>query len=455
MEEISLRDLIESILKGKWLIAGITAICLIAGFVGTKVFTPYEEQAQIIMALNYPGIEKGLNPDNTEFDINLITAPTVLEKALAKAGISGITMTDIKKNIEVTPIIPEAVTKKIEAMRNKGEDYIFFPNEFIITFKIAKDSGISCAQGRQLLEKIVNSYEEYFQELYYERNMLPNAVGSLDYEAYDYPEVSLVMEYQIDIINEYLNKKLSEAQGFRSKKTGYSFFDLKESVNIIKTVDINRMKSLISAYNLTKDKEKLIINYENRIKQLELEKAKKESESRTAREMMDSFKREQNMLMLPGMTDSGMQLDFGNSYYDELVKRSTDAGVMANNIQHDIDYYLSEIEKIKNDAIPEDMKNKAVQDVLSLIDSIREKLEYSIDTINETAIEYYDFRLGTAVMTLSPAETISVSNTLLNLAISMALGIMLGIFTVLFKEYWKNSEREKNAVYQANVQSVN
>ncbi len=446
MEEVSLREVIEAILKGKWIIIGITILCLLAGFFGTSIFTAFDSQVQIIIALNYTGVEKGLNPDKTKFDINILTAPIVLAKAMEEAGIEGNTITDIKKNIEIKPIIPNAIGEKIEATRTKGEDYTFYPNEYVMTYKIPKKSGISESEGRQLLTYMVSAYEQYFFELYFEKTVLANAVGSLDYKAYDYPEVSLVMRSQIDIIDDYLNKKTIEAKDFRSKKTGYSFADLKESVKIVDSVDINRMDSLIGAYNLTKDSEKLIINYENRIKQLELEKVKKESEAQTAREMMDSFKREQNMVMLPGGIEDSMQIDSGNSYYDKLAKRSTEAGVKANNIQHDINYFKSEIDRIKTDAIPKAEKDEAVADVVVLVEGVREKLNLWIDTINETTFEYYDYRLGTQIMTLSPAETSSVTNKLMNLAISAVLGVMLGVFIVLFMQYWKDSENDINRV---------
>lgn len=446
MEEISLKELIESVLKGKWIIITITIICLIAGLFGTIIFTPYLSEAKIIISLNYPGVENGLNPDGTKFDINKITSPVVIERALGEADIESedIRLTNIKKNIDVEPIVPNDVVAKIENMREQGKDYIYHPNEFTITYKIPRKGDISKGDGRKLLDALVDSYEKYFQDLYYERSTLSSATGSMDYEAYDYPEIVMVMSNQIDIMDNYLKNKVRETDDFRSHKTGFTFGDLKEMVSIIDTVEINRINSIVDAFNLTKDKEKLIMNYQNRIKLLELEKAKKESESETAREMMDIFKLENTKLVVPGFNNENMNADTGSTYYDTLAERATDAAVDAGNKMHDIDYYKNEIERLRNDEISSGQKQSAIKDVEKLIDNAKIKLDYWIKAINDTAFEYYEKQLGKAITTLSPAVTVSVVNFILNLAISLVIGLMLGVFVVFFKEYWKNEENIMN-----------
>jgi len=98
----------------------------------------------------------------------------------------------------------------------------------------------------------------------------------------------------------FLSSKIEKAKDFRSTDTGLSFADILQSVDVIDTVDLSRMDSIIGAFNLTKDKDKLIKLYEYRIKVKELEKAKKQDESKIVSDMLGKFERDKSVFACSG-----------------------------------------------------------------------------------------------------------------------------------------------------------
>lgn len=441
MEEISLRELIETLLRGKRLIAGFLAIAIILS-IGVSYFMRQNSQkAKIIISLNFNGIEDGLNPDGTKFDIQKIKSPTIVMPVIEMLELEAtdITTDVIRRSIEIEPIIPTHIVTHIQKQREKGEDFTYFPNEFVISMKTNKSKGLDTSTTKLVLDAVIDSFANNFASLYSEEAVLANAIGVIDYDTYDYPEISRVVNNQISIMKSYLGARIIEAPDFRSSKTGMTFLDISKSIDIIESVELNRMDSLIGAFNLTKNMEKLIINYEYKIKKDQLEMDKKQSELSVSKDMMESYKRETSTLLIPGMSTEGLSMDNSEKYYDKLVERATNAGVESSNKTHDIAYYLGEIEKLKNDNVDNSLKKRAEEDVLALAVTIKGKLLDWIEIINNTAAEYYEVKFSKAIMKISPVEIYNDVNMKLNVAISAVLGLMLGVFVVFFREYWRTS----------------
>ncbi len=453
-DEISLREMLEVIIKGKYIIAFMMILCIIIGSVGPFLVNPYVGKAKTIIALSFQGIEQGLNPDGTKFNIYDLNSPVVLQKALESLSFQNKKLTTdyMRNNLQIQPIIPDGISDKIEAMRKAGSDYIYYPNQYVLTYTIGKNEGLTQEQGRQILEAIVDAYYIFFIDIYSGTRVLESAMGSIDYDTYDYPEVSIVMRNQLSIMNSFLQQKSIEAGTFRAKSTGFIFGDIKNSIDVIDTVELSRMDSIIGANNLTKDKQKLIVKYEYAIKRLELNRSKKEDEAKIAKDMMDVFKREQNTLLLPSLSggvegQNGMiQAQESVSYYDKLAEQSVQAAVNSKDSVHDMEYFTQEIERLRNDIVPQDLKKKAEEDVAKLIDSIKTKLETWISITNRTLEEYLEYKYSNAIVKVSPVEVKTGINIKLNVAIGAVLGLMVGVFIAFFKEYWKNTRSTNKSV---------
>ena len=437
MEEITLREILEAIWKGKWLIAIITIIALIVTGVGTFLLLPASKSVVAIIELNYPGIELGLNPDGTQFDISQLKSPYVIENALKELDMNniGIKSDEVRRNIEITPILPDSVVQRAETMIKQGSEYIYYPSEYKITYKVNK--AFSYNQGISLVEIIISEYQEYFYTLYSDVKTIENTIGNLDYSTYDYPDIVQVMTLQIKGVQEFLDEKTKEDGNFRSSETSYNFADLNRSFDIMKTVDTSKLESLVNTNTLTKDRIKLIKDYEYKVKRMELAQAKKNSEAEEARRLMDQFKKE-DFVLIPDGSGSELRTENTKSYYNTLAETAIKASIEATDLQHEIDYYRKEMERLVS--VTEAINVQLIEEADQLIEAIKTKLIGLTKVTNETIDDYYVYKYGRSIRQVAPAEMVSNINVKINLFLALAVGLMAGVFIVFIKHYWKNSK---------------
>ena len=118
MEEISLREIVEIILKGKWIIAVITAICVVASVVfsffvldstyeaqtmlmvspvatGNRTITEDDRIGEVVAALSmYPGLTADTYKEQ-------VKAPEVLQYVKDEAGLGELSLEQLGRKINV------------------------------------------------------------------------------------------------------------------------------------------------------------------------------------------------------------------------------------------------------------------------------------------------------------------------------------------------------------------
>ena len=440
MEEISLREIIETVWKGKWLVALITIAALILTGIGTYIMLPGSQSVVAIVELNYPGVEKGENPDGSNFDIRQLKSPYVIENALKETELdkTGIKSDEVRRNIDIKPIIPNDITQRAENMIKQGNDYVYYPSEFKVIYKVNK--AFSYNQGIYLIETVIDEYQKYFYSLYSDIKVIESTIGTLDYSIYDYPDIVEIINAQIDDIQELLFGKTEEGITFRSAQTGQTFPDLNRSFDILRTVDTSKLESLVNTNNLTRDRLSLIKDYEYKVKRMELEQVKKQSEAEEARKLMEEFKKE-DYVLLADKTGSQLTTENPQSYYNTLAEKAITASVEATALKHEIAYYQREIERLFSTADASSAQMMAEAD--KQIESIKIKLLSMIDQTNQTIEDFYAFRYGKSIRQIAPAEMVTSINILMNLAIGLVIGLMIGVFVVFIRYYWKSTAANK------------
>jgi capsular polysaccharide biosynthesis protein len=454
-EEISLAELLRVIISGKWLIMLFVVVGLIASFVYIKYLSDDTGRISTIISYNYNGIEEGLDPNGKNMDVSMIKSPVVLEQVVKALSLDqlGISSDDLRLSLNITPIIPGNVTENIKRLEEQKtgnieplQKYVYYPNRYLITFKMKRKLNVSAVTAQQIVDEVVKQYQQYFYRTYSDMSVLANAIQPVDYSEYDYPEVSKVIHNQLNIFTNFLRTKLSQSDGrnFRSIATGLSFQDILESVSIIKEVDLNRLDSLIGAYNLTKNKEKLIRLYEYRIKTEELNMAQKNDEAALLTDMIQKYQKDKKLVLAAAASMEGAQLldiEETDEYYNTLTDKYVSAGIAAKTSANMIIYYQKEIEKLLNDTVDEVVKARAEQDVNEYIPVIKERIEHWIDLTNQTVDEYYQINLfNKAITRLSPSQyTSNLGDNKMVIAIAAALALMLGVCIVFIRYYLKKN----------------
>jgi hypothetical protein len=221
-----------------------------------------------------------------------------------------------------------------------------------------------------------------------------------------------------------------------------TFDDIYHTVAILDEVEMNRLDSMISAYKLTKNRERLIIYYDYMIEQLEYQKSKYSAQTTVTTDILASIEDSSNDI-ITGLSGN-MELDNGESYFNNLILRTASLGASSSTLQQQIDYYKSEVEDLRSGNYVVDFDETLVTaKVLDMIDHIEASLYEWIDITNETSDEFYDQYLSSAFYALSPAEVYSSVRMSLNLAIGAVLGLMLGVFVAFFKAYWRSEPGRK------------
>lgn len=168
--------------------------------------------------------------------------------------------------------------------------------------------------------------------------------------------------------------------------------------------------------------------------------AKKSSEAEEARKLMDQYKKE-DYVLLPDALGGQIKTENTSSYYSTLAEMAITASVEAANLQHEIEYYRNEIERLKS--VPTINNAKLMEEADNLIETIKSKMSDLVTKTNDTLEDYYLYKYENNIRQIAPAEIETGINILMNLAIAFVAGIMIGIFAVLLRYYWKSTENEK------------
>ncbi len=451
MEEISLREIIDMILKNKKMIILIIIACLVLGPLGAVVFNSVEGQAKAVIAVNFPGIEKGVNPDGSPFNINLLKSAAVIKEAISDIELNELSgaVTQIGNSISITPVIPDSTVAAAENAIKAGKSYEYYPSLYSVTFMISKSLGISKEEGAEILDAVIRNYVVYFNKQFSGVDFLSDSITGLVLNKYDYAEAVEVIESNVDSIKSFLEARISEESDFRTAGTNMSFADIDKKISIIVNVDLENAKSLISHYNLTKNKEMLINNYRYKIKTLEMDMADKENEAEVALSMMKSYERENNLLILPSQIEDKYSIPGTGSYYEVLAEKATLAQIEAYNIGNRIAFYNLEIQRLINDNVLPAEKAAAETETVSKLETVRRDLEVWVASINQVAQEYYNYRYSRLISNISGVNTASNIDFKMIIAVSLLIGLVLGVFAALFKEYWKKSGSVQGAAQAA------
>ncbi len=438
-DEISLKELIQSLLRNGKIIVLTTLIFAILALCASLYLERGGQSAQVIVSLRHSSFQSGKTPDGKTFDPYSMVSPHILADVVKSLELEGQLSTNhIRQVIEIDPIIPASFEdRKTFFMEKEGEVIRYTPNEFLLKVNTNSGLGIDESLSTKIANQIVESYMDYFNKEYVNSAPVTNKLLAFDTSEYDYSDVTSVLSSQIDSLKSYLNRLAKSDSDFRSKRTGMAYNDIWQAVDIIDQVDMNRMNSLINAYKLTKDADQLIIYYEYLIEQMEVSMAKAQKQSSVSKDMaskMDSS----TQLVIPGLGDN-FTADIENNYTNRLILQSASTGGTVVTTLNRIEYFKREIEELKNDTSLVTGREAAEKELVSLIDSGTEKISTWIALTNETADEHFDLMLSTSVVPLSPAEVYSDVNKVLNLAIGSILGLMISVFGALFKEYWEKA----------------
>ena len=249
----------------KKLLPIIVVFCLLTTYaVYFKLSRSNTYIASEVIHYNDEQAEKGLAPTGDKLDVNEIKSSAVMSKVVDRMGLTGIYSVDsLISRIDITPIEDQDKVAQKDAKLEEGEEYIYEPSTFIVSF--AATSGEGADFARTILDETLDVYFERFSQKYVNVAPANNTIENLNKNDYDFIEMMELIDTSIDTTLTTLYQRIEQNTYYRSTETGVSFSELVDDFNYLRQVKVSALFSKIYKYQITKNKPVLISDYTTRI----------------------------------------------------------------------------------------------------------------------------------------------------------------------------------------------
>ena len=423
----------------------IVIFCLLATYgVYFKLSASNTYIASEVIHYNDAQAEQGLAPTGDKLDVNEIKSSAVMSKVVDKMGLTGIYSVDsLISRIDITPIEDADKVAQKDAKLEEGEEYIYEPSTFIVSF--AATSGEGPEFARTVLDEVLDVYFEQFSQKYVNVAPADNTIDNLNKNDYDYIEMMELIDTSIENTLTTLYQRIEQNNYYRATETGVSFSELADDFNYLRQVNVSSLFSKIYKYQITKNKSVLISDYTTRIDNNDISNEKHKSLVEDVVSVIDAYvtkMRESGNTnisyeyILDNLHERNVQDYMGDQTvtYDELIYSWRD---LNENKEHAIidsayctyildtftsctgncggacmtsDLTCSELCNQEYAAVREGIENE--------IDSLLNKLDTLYDTTMKTNNEYNKYLGASYISVLSSASVRESVNVLLYTAIA-------------------------------------
>jgi len=435
--EISIKELIQVVWNGKFIIAIAAGIMLILAFAGGFIYDKSNSKVSTVVTLQWSGITSGEYPNGTRFDYTTAVEPYLITMAMEDQEVTGLTTNQVRGAISMIPIMPDNMTSVIQTALQNGDQISYYPTDY----KLVLDNGaldLSVDEGRDLLNSIVEQFRIDFERKYIQQSVILDFTNA-EISEYDYADIYSILSTQITLIDSAMSNRVELDPGFVSPTLGIGFADILVRTSLVNQLELTEISSRTNTYLLSKDPEYLVTNYSYQIvvKQLELDKATLNVAD--AQNMVDNYIGSVNTILIPGM-DASQILEI-DAYYDVLLGNLVSLQKEVNELDQDIEFYQLQIDRIEgNDpffTITPEKQAEEIAKVETAIMSADSTLKDVISDTNTLLIEYNAFTTSNIIKPLmTPSYESSVSVMLIS-AIGFVIGAGIGTVVVLFKHDWE------------------
>jgi capsular polysaccharide biosynthesis protein len=450
-DEISLIELIETLIKGRKIIAVITIICVfVTGIFSFFIIKPQYEARALLMA-NFATEKLASINSSTENIEDLLNLTSTLPS---------LTLQTYKEQLNNPEILRQTMEElniknlKIEQLANMISLEIVEGTNLIAIKVKNTDPEIAAQIANTISDKFGGFINKLFQN---------HALSSYEF-----------IEEQMDIEKRNLEAATKELKDFLSqtqsveqleKQIESKLEELNMYKNELSVSEVDYQKQLMD----NKSREEVTIANINQLNELLKNTPEKlvTEKSLAQDSLLSEGVKENSDLELSELADIKMTEEQINPNYLELENKINEYKVNLSEIRQEkenIQYKYSMTTKILTDKISSNTKEIEflygdITEKRQKQNLIESKVTMAQETYNLLLKKYEDLRItessnivnsNLTVISYSEVPKIPVSpNKMLNILISGVIGVMISGFIVFFKEYWgkyKKSEDEKSDV---------
>ena len=261
----------------KKLLPIIVVLCLLATYViNLNLNKSNTFVASEVIHYNDPAAEQGETPIGTKLDVNEIKSSAVMSKVVDRMGLTGIYSVDsLISRVSITPLPDMDKVAQKEAKLDEGEEYIYEPSTYIVSFTATNNEGDAFA--RTVLDEILDVYFAEFSQKYVNVAPAHNVIDDIDGQNYDYIEMAELIDSGIEETLLILYQRMAQNPYYRATATGISFSDLADEFSYIRSVKLSALFAEIYKYQVTKNKTILVSDYTTRIDDNQILNTKEEA----------------------------------------------------------------------------------------------------------------------------------------------------------------------------------
>lgn len=454
MELLSISDIIKVIRRSFLRILAFSlAVGLLAFYAAAKTQT---YTCMLGFKYNYAGVAEGLAPDGvSKFDPYEIQNPVVIQGALETLGMEengGLSVKGIRQDISISKVVTNLDQEVSESAALLGEKYEAVANEY--EMKFTYDASLGDEFGVRIFSAIIKEYDDFLLDKYYNRRMIPDFAKTVDGSSADYIEISNSMSENLDSIITYLGTLSEDFPDYRSRRTGYSFAEIRELYEHIRDVQYAKYYGNIRAGNLAKDSEMVIKSYQTKVQDLTetmtVEQTVAGNYQNEISTYYDSYKaaglynqatQVQENVDASNNRDQDVLEEYDieehKNTYDNIVLSYTEHATAATDAQHTINYYNAIIDAYTNDTVPAEIKARLLEKNEKIFSEILEcSAEYS-NIANLTINELFNTEINNDLQYLILPEVTADKPVMLIAVFVAVLAFGLLFIAVLLRELSK------------------
>ena len=261
----------------KKLLPIIVVLCVVATYaINFKLKSSNTYVASEVIHYNDPAAEQGLTPTGSKLDVNEIKSSAVMSKVVERMGLTGVYSVDsLISRVSITPLPDADKVAQKEAKLEEGEEYIYEPSTYIVSFTATNYEGSVFA--RTILDETLDVYFAEYSQKYVNVAPANNVIDNIESENYDYIELVELIDTGVDQTLSTLYQRMEQNPYYRATGTGVSFSDLADDFNYLRSVRLSSLFSKIYKYQITKNKTVLVSDYTTRIDNNSIQNTKEES----------------------------------------------------------------------------------------------------------------------------------------------------------------------------------
>ena len=338
----------------------ILAACVVIGLVLSLVLFMADKApatATGSIQLSFDSAAEGIAPNGAKFSPDDILNDEVLESALKATGFdTTYSAEQIRSSMTVNGVYPDNIVKQMISYDSlldftTSREFNmkkFNPTQFSVSLNNEFDPQINNADLGTLLRSILQAYKEYFITNY-SFGYSTSAYNDLfNLSTYDYPQMLQVIELDMTQIARYATELYEKDPTYRY--AGKGFNDIYIRLQNLIDNDLARMNANLTMNALTKNNERLLMQYECEIRDRENEMEKKNAELANLEKLLASY--DKNEIIYLSTSDSLNKID-GNSSetYDLLVETKKEVADRITTLKIEINDYRLKMDDLKQNGL--------------------------------------------------------------------------------------------------------